>query len=336
MSKENASTINNLSFEHDNIDQRIKGFQEAVLSVIDIDDTISFYKKVFGWEVLYKGQGSAALKKLWQLPEHCLIDEVLLYNPGTKEGFLRLVSFSNIDQTQIRASAQTWDTGGIFDINVRTKDMSNFYSDILNVGWHGYADPLRYTFGEYEVTEVLLKTPEGATVAVMERHRPALVGFEFERISRIFNSSIITDDIEKSRDFYINKLGFKMFFQTPGDQRPHGPNVLGIPPNINGDITVPVDIYRPDIDSFGSIEVLELKQLRGKDCSAGAKPPNLGLVMLRFPVRDVAVYVEELEQKGVSLNAPVQTIDIHPYGKTKTFSVRSPEGAWLEFIELLN
>lgn len=327
--------INNLSFEHDHVDQRIKGLQEAVLSVVDIDDAISFYKRVFGWKVLCQGQGSAGLKKLWQLPKSCLIDEALLCNPGTKEGFLRLVSFSNIDQTQIRPSAQTWDTGGIFDVNVRTKDMPNFYKAILKVGWHGYADPLRYTFGDYEVTEVLMKTPEGATVAVMERHKPALVGFEFDKISRIFNSSIITDDIEKSRDYYINKLGFKMFFQTPGDQRPHGPNVLGIPPNINGDITVPVDIYRPDINSFGSIEVLELKQLKGKDCSAEAKPPNLGLVMLRFPVRDVAVYAEELEQKGVSLNTPIQTLDIHPYGRTKTFSVRSPEGAWLEFIQLL-
>ena len=326
----------NLSFSKDDGEhQHLKGFQEAVLSVVNLETSISFYTEVFGWHLIYRGNGDEILKEMWNLPHDSIIQEAVLNNPGSRDGFLRLVSFKNVEQVQIRASTQTWDTGGIFDLNVRTKNIASFYNQIQKKGWHGYGDPLRYTFGEYEVTEVLLKTPEGATMAVMERHKPVLVGFEFEKISRIFNSSIVTHDIEKSRDFYINKLGFKMFFQTSGDQRPHGPNILGIPPNINGDIHVPVDIYRPDIDNFGSIEVLEFKQLEGKDCAALAKPPNLGLLMLRFPVRDAESYAAELESGGVKVNTPIHTVHIYPYGPSKVFSVRSPEGAWLEFIQLL-
>jgi len=297
--------------------------------------SIEFYQRVFGWEVIYKGDGSSELKQLWQLADTCRIQEAVLINPGAKEGFLRIVCFANVDQEQVRSAAQTWDTGGIFDVNIRTKDMRTFYRSIQKEGWHGYADPLRYTFGEYEVTEVLLKTPEGATMAAMERHKPALVGFEFENVSRIFNSSIVTSNIEESHNFYIDKLGFELFFKTPGDERPHGPNVLGIPPNINGDITVPVHIFRPDINNFGSVEILELKELKGKDCSELAQPPNLGLLMLRFPVRDVQVYADKLNSKGLELNTPLQTLDIEPYGSLRVFSIRSPEGVWLEFMQLL-
>ncbi len=324
---------NNLHFSSS--DPEVKGFQEAILSVVNLESSIEFYKRVFGWEVIYKGEGSVQLKKIWGLDDSCTIEEAVLFNPGSKEGFLRIVSFLNVEQQQVRPAAQTWDTGGIFDVNVRTKDMASFYSLLQKEGWHGYADPLRYTFGAYEVTEVLLKTPEGGTMAVMERHKPALVGFEFEKISRIFNSSIVTSDIEESHDFYLNKLGFELFFKTPGDQRPHGPNVLGIPPNINGDITVPVHIFRPDINNFGSIEILEFKELKGKDCSAFAKPPNIGLLMLRFPVRDADQYAAKLKSRGVQLNTSTQAINIYPYGPSKVFSIISPEGAWIEFIQLL-
>lgn len=325
--------MHNLTFS--NSDPNIKGLQEAVISVGDFEKSLDFYTRFFGWEMVCKSDHSPSLLSIWRLDKSCKIEEALLKNPGSNEGFLRVVRFKNIQQVQIRSAAQTWDSGGIFDINIRTKNMASTYADFQKEGWHGYADPLRYTFGKYDVTEVLLKSPDGATVAVMERHHPPLVDFEFERISRIFNSSIISANIQESHDFYINKLGFQLFFKTDGDQRPHGPNVLGIPPNINGDITVPVHIYRPDINSFGSIEVLETKELKGKDCSALAIPPNLGLLMLRFPVRNAKEYAEQIQKKGVTLNTPIQNLVIKPYGEISTFSVRSPEGAWLEFIELL-
>lgn len=316
-------------------DSDVKGFQEAVLSVANFEKSLEFFQRVFGWRIISRNLGNSSLKKTWRLDENCEIEEALLQNPGSKEGYLRIVQFKNVEQCQIRSAGQAWDSGGIFDINVRTKDMKTMYRVLQTEGWHGYSDPLRYTFGEYTVTEVLMRSPEGATVAVMERHEPPLVGFDFSTISRIFNSSIITSNIEESHDFYVNKLGFKLFFKTEGNQRPCGPNVLGIPPNINDKITVPVHIYRPNLDHFGSIEILETKELKGKDFSQLAVPPNLGLLMLRFPVRDVVTYADMLQKKSVKLNTPIQLIEIEPYGQMKMFSVRSPEGAWLEFMELL-
>ena len=181
-----------------------------------------------------------------------------------------------------------------------------------------------------------MKGPDGITIALMQRFAPPLEGFDhMKKTSRIFNSSIISADIGTSRDFYINKLGFQLFFNTLGNERKSGHNVLGFPQNINQNINVPIDIVRPDINNYGSIEYLEPQGLKGKDCSAFAHPPNLGILMLRFPVKDAALYAAQLIEKGVSLNSKIQTLEVAPYGQVKAFSVRSPEGAWLEFIELL-
>jgi Lactoylglutathione lyase and related lyases len=327
------SSTHNLKFESGDPD--IKGFQEVVISVSDIDRLIAFYQDICGWHLASKSRTNSDVNDIWHLDQEVEITEAVMYNPGAKEGYVRLVQFHNTDQQQIRSAAYAWDSGGLFDINIRVKDMDVQFSQFENQGWHGFAPPLRYTFGIYDVSEVLLKGPEGIVMAAMQRFNPPLVGFEFEKVSRVFNSSIITSDLAASLDFYTNKLGFKLFFHTPGDARPHGPNVLGIPPNINGDITVPVYIVRPDIDNFGSIEFLQLQELKGRDVSELAKPPNLGLLMLRFPVRNAEVYANQLIEKGIEIHTPLTSIDLAPYGDVRLFSIISPEGVWLEFVELL-
>jgi hypothetical protein len=57
--------------------------------------------------------------------------------------------------------------------------------------------------------------------------------------------------------------------------------------------------------------------------------------MYRFPVRDADAYAQTLTEKGLILNTPIQTLTIAPYGTLKAFSVRSPDGVWIEFIELI-
>lgn len=318
-------------------DKDLKGFQEVIFSVSNIERWVDFFETVCGWIVISENEGGNDLKKLWHLNEDVIISETVMQNEGDHEGFLRIVQFKNTDQIQIRSGAHVWDTGGIFDINLRTHHMDVTYKELQDNGWNGISDPLRYTFNIYDVSEVLMKGPDGIVIAFMQRFAPPLVGFDhMKKTSRIFNSSVIVRNMEASYDFFINKLGFNMFFQTPGLDRKAGHNVIGIPPNINKDVTVPIDIVRPDPDHFGSIEYLHTNELVGKDCSPMAKPPNLGILMYRFPVRDANTYAETLKKRGLTLNSEVQKLRIEPYGNMKVFSVLSPDGVWIEFIELID
>ncbi len=323
-----------LHFEPD--DPSIKGFQEVIFSVSNLERELSFYQEICGWKLVYYGNGSNALKQLWHLETSVEVEEALLINSGDNRGFLRLVKFSNVEQQQIRSGTQIWDSGGVFDVNIRVKNIAKMYRSFQDEGWNGYTDPNRFSFGKFDVSEVLVKGPDGITFAMMQRFNPPLKGFEFEKASRVFNSTTICNDYEKTRDFFINILGFELYFETEGNDRSHGKNVIGIPPNINGNITVPVCIVHPTGENDGSLELLQTNELKGKDCSAMAKPPNLGILMYRFPIRNADTYAAILKKRGVQLNSEVQTLEITPYGKLKVFSVLSPDGVWIEFIELID
>ncbi|MFS4467208.1 VOC family protein [Maribacter sp. 2210JD10-5] len=324
----------NLNFSKE--EPSIKGFQEIIISVYNLEREVAFFQRICGWEIVSRSKGNSAIKQLWHLDDAVKIEEVLLHNPGDNTGFLRLVKFSNVEQRQIRSGTQIWDSGGIFDVNIRVKSIADMYRIFQNEGWNGYTDPNRFTFGKFDVSEVLMKGPDGVTFAMMQRFDPPLEGFAFEKVSRIFNSTTICMDYKKTRDFFINTLGFQLYFETEGTNRSNGPNVIGIPPNINSDVTVPVCILHPTGKNEGSLELLQTVELKGKDCAEFAKPPNLGILMYRFPVRDAEAYATTLKEKGLALNSDVQTVTVLPYGNLKVFSVRSPDGVWLEFIELLN
>lgn len=73
--------------------------------------------------------------------------------------------------------------------------------------------------------------------------------------------------------------------------------------------------------------------MEGTDFAARAVPPNLGMLMLRYPVSDTATLAEQIQAKGWTLEyAPMETM-MPPYGAVKVFAVRDPNGGWLEFFE---
>ena len=102
---------------------QIGGWQEAVLSVSDPEVWVRTLTDVGGWEVMERGEGNAAWLQIWQLPDTTRHQEVLMRNPGTDSGYIRLVAFQGVPQVQIRSNGQTWETGGIFDLNVRVTDI---------------------------------------------------------------------------------------------------------------------------------------------------------------------------------------------------------------------
>ncbi|QLG45011.1 VOC family protein [Costertonia aggregata] len=329
-----ASIKHNLNFSEK--DSNIKGFQEVVFSVADMNRWVDFFQHNCGWKLISTEKSSDTLKNMWSLDDSVEWEEAILHNDGDHEGFVRLIQFKNVEQRQIRSATNIWDTGGIFDINMRTPDMDSWYRELQDEGWNGVSEPKRYVFGQYDVSEVLMKGPDGIVIAFMQRFAPPLLDFDhMKKTSRVFNSSVIVSDMAESYDFFINKLGFQMFFRSPGLDRETGHNVIGIPPNVNHEITVPIDIVRPDINNFGSIEYLKTNELKGRDCAEFAKPPNLGILMYRFPVSDADDYAATLVERGLQLNSEVQTVTVPPYGNLKIFSVLSPDGVWLEFIELI-
>jgi catechol 2,3-dioxygenase-like lactoylglutathione lyase family enzyme len=328
---------NSLTFspaEKSDTQPHVRGLQEVVFSVQNLDRAIDFYQKAVGWSIAYRGMGKKQQKKAWNLPPQCAIEECVLFNEGDAQGFLRLVCFKNVPQRQIRSSGRVWDIGGIFDVDMRVKDLAEQFKQFQAEGWNGFGNPVRYQFAQFDVSEILMQGHDGVVVALIQRHAPPLEGYpNLRQLSFIFNSTQVVKDLAKSYDFWVNQLGFKIVMHHVGVSSTKGTNVLGLPHNWNDKFDRELYIVHPEGKNLGSVELLQFKNVVGEDFTEYAVPPNLGILLLRFPVSNAVLYADLLKKRGLSLEFEPVEVTVLPYGKVKIFGLRSPDGAWIEFLE---
>lgn len=310
------------------------GYREAVFSVSDAEAYRTFFESVAGWEVLHRGTVDARLLGAWALPDGATAREIVLGNPGTERGFVRLVQFAGVSAVQIRSSAQSWDTGGFFDVNSRVLDMAAKFEEFQAGDWQAVSDPVEFTFGPFVVKEWLVRGPDGIVLALIERVSPPLEGWPtLKSMSRLFNATQVVEDFAAAKRFYVDTLGFTVYLDHEGVSETPGPNVLGLPHNLATSVSRKVTIVHPQGTNEGSVEILAFDGATGRDFSTRAAPPNLGILTLRFPVADIDAFHDHAIDRDLEIAMPPVSIDLAPYGRLELMALRGPGGVWLEFFE---
>jgi catechol 2,3-dioxygenase-like lactoylglutathione lyase family enzyme len=315
------------------------GFQELVISVPDLEQAVTFYQKVAGWRVVHRGAVQPEMLAAWKLPEAAKAIEVVLQNPGDSSGFVRLIKFRGMPQDEIRPSARLWDAGGFAGFDVRAHDTWQKYTQFRQNGWHGYAQPVQNQVERFSSIDALLQGPANEVVHIIQRLDPPLGGFSnLKELSYAFNVFETAKDFDATLAFYTDKLGLKIFLKDQGLAAPPGRNMYGLPHNLVNNVYRRVAMLHPrgDVaqdDHAGSIGITSYYGIQGDDFTPLAHPPNLGLVMARFPVADADAKAQALRAKGIPLEFEPVQVGMMPYGPAKVFAIRDPNGAWLEFFE---
>ncbi len=327
-----------IDFEADISDSfTIKGFHEVLISVRDIRQASGFYQQISGWDEVATYDTGVDQLAMWGVDSAASAQEALLVSSGVTSGHTRLIQFHDVDQQPIRANSQSWDTGGIYDLDVRSSDLDASYSTLQAAGWSGFSRPLRYEFGKFHVSEILMKGPDDVVLAIIQRHQPPLEGFpHMKKLSHVFNSSQVVKDMKVAKDFYINKLGFKIYVEHILQGSEQDENLFGMPSNLYDKITRHICILHPEGINAGSIELIHFEGAEGQDFSATAQPPHLGIMGLRFPIKGLTHLRERMIREDVTIVSDMAAVMIEPYGKCNCLIIKSPDGAWLEFVELEN
>ena len=92
------------------------------------------------------------------------------------------------------------------------------------------------------------------------------------------------------------------------------------------------DYYGPEGSNGPPVLCMHGLTRNSRDFADLAKPPNLGVLSLRFPVRKLDVLAATLEENGFASTARGNA-RLPPYGMTQVLVVRGPNGEWLEFYE---
>lgn len=311
----------------------------ATASVTDLQSSARFFREIGGYETLWQGALTAEEIAAFGLSAEASGEALLLAAPGSGHGWVRLVRFDNAGRkVPTRPGSRAWDTGCFWSLMVRAKDLEAIYDDAITMGWWTHTPITSLTFGNSLLRVVVFQGPDGLQVQAYERLSPPLpeaFGF-FERISQPFNIMQMTRDREAVRVLMEDVLGFGRFWYGQPYTDPQPTDMpLGIPRNLTTTIAYKAAIFEPAPGEFGRMEYIEIEGLEGHDFAERCKAPNLGWLTVTYPVEDAALAESVVSARGWPIASALQTIDLAPLGQSKHFSIRTPDGAWIEFVETL-
>jgi catechol 2,3-dioxygenase-like lactoylglutathione lyase family enzyme len=313
--------------------QQVSPWTEAVVSVSDIADATKLFREVGGWTVTHKGKVERAELDYWKLPRSASGSFERLCAPATNTGCIRFVSFKGVEQRPIRLAARAWDTGGIYSIMVRSDNVPALFDAAIKLGWWAESEPIRFTFGQSDLRNVVLTGPHGINLAVYERISPPFEAFPVGRISQAFNSMRMVKSRVNARDFYQQQLGFQILFDSANEPNEPARSNFGIPLNYTPSVKRAAAALQPVPGETGRVEVMQIDGFTGGDVSDHALPPNLGILSVRYPVSDLAAYRTSLDLRGVSIRYEAKGVTIAGIGRADLMAVRDFDGNITEFYE---
>jgi catechol 2,3-dioxygenase-like lactoylglutathione lyase family enzyme len=313
------------------------GWQEAVLSVSDVDQWSLQLQDIAGWTVLGEAKLDSRQLTKWGLISNVSARSMVLYNEGEDQGLVRLIEFSELERLQIRSSAQPWDTGGFFSLLTRSRGVEANFQVARKYQWTGYNDPVILHLGpQRRLRNVVFRGPDGINFGVYERIVPDLPGWpNIKKMSRPFNAMQIVRNRDLSVTFYEEVLGFKAMHIGNSAASSVASNNFGLPSNLVTTTPLKSAIMHPTGGETGRVEFIEWGGISGRDLSSRARAPNLGILTLRFPVSDVKKRAQIIVENGGSLLTEPSKVNIFPYGLVDLFSVMTPDGVFLEFFQPL-
>ncbi len=312
-------------------------WREAVVSVTDLDRSAAFFRSIGGYREHWRGPVDAGELGLFGLGAEASGEALLLGPDDATAGLVRLVRFDNAGpKVPTRPGSRPWDTGCYFSLMVRIRDMQAVYADAIELGWWTETPITYLEFGESKLNVVIFKGPDGLQVQGYERLSPPLpaaVG-EFERMTRPFNIMQMVRDRDLAYEFFADVLGFATFYNGPpyvAEEPEFMP--LGIPVNLTTSVRYRAGIVYPTPGEFGRMEMIEIMDLDGRDYAARCHAPNLGILAVRFEVESLAALAATLQRRGGIGTAPPTDLVLPPYGRFRGTSVRTPDGAIIQFLE---
>lgn len=311
-------------------------WQEAVVSVTDLERSARFFREIGGYETKWQGALDPSEIRSFGLPESASGEALLLGPPGAETGHVRLVRFDGAGRrAPMRPGSRAWDTGCYFSLMVRIKDMESVFDDAIAMGWWTETPITYLEFGTSKLNVVIFKGPDGLQVQGYERLSPPLpdaVG-EFDRMTRPFNIMQMVRDRDVAYAFFTEQLGFATFYNGKpyvADEPEYMP--LGIPKNLTTSVRYRAGIVYPEPGEFGRMEMIEIMDLDGRDFSERCRAPNLGILSVRFEVDSIADLEAVLDDRGVDAPA-AEVVVIEPWGRTSALEIETPDGALIQFFE---
>jgi catechol 2,3-dioxygenase-like lactoylglutathione lyase family enzyme len=308
------------------------GLGEAAISVADLDQAVGFWQRFAEWQVIHRGPVSQAMLAHWKLTTPMRAIEAVMGPRDAVRGFVRLVQFGDGSAPSVRGHARPFDTGGLFDINVRVDDIGAAFARLEREGGRGFSEPLQFHFGPFLVREAAVAVRDGVTIAIIERLAPPLPPEQQPKpVAGIHQVVAVVRDFDTPWRLFTEVLGFTIQADMNDVSPPPGANLLGLPNNIAMRTRVRLGIVRPGPEATGVFELLAYDDASGEDFAHRAHAPNRGILAARYRVPSLAPLVKRLQESRTAFEGPVK-LDLPPYGAVEMLTLNLAEGARVDLL----
>ena len=317
-----------------------------MFSVSDLETSVEIYTSIFRFRIRERGEGTGlGLQQLWNLPRDLKLEWVLLERAEDVSAIkIRLVKFTPA-APRARYPYRYQDCG-YTDVHFCAYNVPDDYKVLVNAGFLGLHEPVLWRGGGGELGvgekawyETFLVGPDGEGVTLMPSAPEGPTGEFAARVpvatdsfSPIQEVVLSVSSLQEAYTFYHHILGWNEL----GRWEAFGPlmeDMLRIPP---GTVARPIFFRYPSNPDGPGIIVIDFAGCAKIDLYARNAPPQRGFVVQTFHTYDVTGLYRETVAAGCRIvHSPIE-ISEPPYSGSKAFSVRGPDGVFVEFIEQKN
>lgn len=315
----------------------INAMQHIGLGVWDVDKTYGFYKRFFGYKVKLNDL-TVASKEMEPVVGSVETMRMMMAANPKGGGIIELIEHKS---SPIRPFPEDGRYGfyGVLEAGYRVKQI-----DRVVAGMKAAGVPLLTPVCEQDLGGgrkwrfAYLQDPDGFPLQLTEEigsgaqvrsaGKPVVEG--------LCHIGLGVSDLERSKAFYRNALGFDRVLYAFEGEMPEMEPVAGGPLRAKMAIlerSQPASGPLSRLLPRGVLKLFEVKESRGRHAYKGRRWGDIGCMEFCMDVTDLPAVVADMKAKGIPIYLPPVEIDMGSGSKGMVAYVRDPDGSIVEFVE---
>lgn len=315
----------------------INALQHIGFGVWDVDKTYDFYKRFLGYKVKLNDI-TVASKEMEPVVGSLETMRMMMAANPKGGGLIELIEHKS---SPIRPFPEDGRYGfyGVVEAGYGVRRIDRVVSDMKAAGVPVLTPVCEQDLGGGRKWRfAYLQDPDGLPLQLTEEvpaggqarngAKPAVFG--------LFHIGMGVSDLERSKTFYRNALGFdRVLFQFEGEMPEMEPVAGGL---LRAKMAILERSQPPSgpLDgmlSRGVLKLFEVKDSRGCHAYEGRRWGDIGCMEFCMDVTDLPAVVADMKNKGIPIYLPPVEIDMGSGSKGMVAYVRDPDGSIVEFVE---
>lgn len=319
----------------------IQQLHTVTLCTADLEAALRLYRDGLGLEVRgpveVSAETSEVQRKLWGIPDDMGWDLYVLDRPtvpGTIQ--IRLLHLSK-ETPKILTGWNPLEPGP-FSMGFPTEDADAWDRDLRELGFDSLAPIEKYEVPspdgqKYGIHETIFNGPDFVHAVTISRRdeMPQLgpVNPATGRGGPVYSAQSITDS-DDVLHFYTDVLGLEL--RSDQEWKTGETSALGVPAGLPFRFSL---IYAQGA-TYGHLLFIDFRENARETSGVAPRPPNQGLTMWSFPVRDIDAMLKRAQEAEVTIVGGPESYESPDLGKHRALTVLAPNGFLVELFESID